>query len=164
MPANFQRDGFMAFHNQGNRPNYQSTIQKLTYPEAPYDFSAHEQFVGSLITELSSVTELDFEQPRKLWEKVFDDGAKQRFVDNVAGHLGGAKSDEIKRRTVSILYAYTCLLCLSMKLTLRLYSYAIHPDIGNGLAQRLNLGKVEPFKPLPASEAIKFRANLANRS
>ncbi|GJN89689.1 hypothetical protein Rhopal_002676-T1 [Rhodotorula paludigena] len=145
MPANFQRDGFMAFHNQGNRPNYQSTIQKLTYPEAPYDFSAHEQFVGSLITELSSVTELDFEQPRKLWEKVFDDGAKQRFVDNVAGHLGGAKSDEIKRRTVSIFYA-------------------IHPDIGNGLAQRLNLGKVEPFKPLPASEAIKFRANLANRS
>jgi hypothetical protein len=41
---------------------------------------------------------VDFEQPRALWQKVFDDGAKERFVSNIAGHLGGAKSKEIKAR------------------------------------------------------------------
>ena len=28
--ANFQRDGFMAFNNQGTRPNYQSSLVPLT--------------------------------------------------------------------------------------------------------------------------------------
>ena len=41
---------------------------------------------------------VDFEQPRALWTKVFDDTAKAHFVSNVAGHLGGAKSAEIKAR------------------------------------------------------------------
>lgn len=27
--ANFQRDGFMAFDNQGSRPNYQSSLEPL---------------------------------------------------------------------------------------------------------------------------------------
>lgn len=103
LPANFQRDGTMAFHNQGARPNYKSTMQKLSYKPQPYQFDKHEQFVGNLCVELSEVTELDFEQPRQLWEKVFDDGARERFINNVAGHLGGAKSDEIKQRTLSVL-------------------------------------------------------------
>jgi catalase len=41
---------------------------------------------------------VDFEQPRVLWQKVFDDGAKQRFIKNVAGHLGGCKKKEIIAR------------------------------------------------------------------
>lgn len=41
---------------------------------------------------------VDFEQPRALWQKVFDDGAKERFVRNIAGHLKGVKSPEVKAR------------------------------------------------------------------
>lgn len=40
---------------------------------------------------------MDFEQPRALWQKVFDDTAKEHFVGNVAGHLGKANA-EIKAR------------------------------------------------------------------
>ncbi|GAA5894449.1 hypothetical protein JCM8208_006244 [Rhodotorula glutinis] len=141
LPANFQRDGTMAFHNQGARPNYKSTMQKLSYKPQPYQFDKHEQFVGNLCVELSEVTELDFEQPRQLWEKVFDDGARERFIGNVAGHLGGAKSDEIKQRTLSVFNA-------------------IHPDIGSGIAKALGVSNPAPVKALPASEALEFRANI----
>lgn len=41
---------------------------------------------------------VDFEQPRALWTKVFDDKAKDAYVKNVSGHLGTVKSNEIKAR------------------------------------------------------------------
>jgi hypothetical protein len=41
---------------------------------------------------------VDFEQPRALWTKVFDDTAKEHYIKNVAGHLGNVKSSEIKNR------------------------------------------------------------------
>jgi catalase len=88
----------MAFQSQGNRPNYQSSILPLSYRKKAYSTASHEQFVGSALADLSEVTELDFEQPRALWERVFDEGAKERFVGNVAAHLSGAKSEEIKKR------------------------------------------------------------------
>ncbi|BGP39163.1 hypothetical protein JCM10450v2_003117 [Rhodotorula kratochvilovae] len=143
LPANFQRDGQMAFHSQGNRPGYPSTIQPLSYKPQAYTFDKHEQLVGTMLQELSEVTELDFEQPRALWEKVFDDAARRRFISNVAGHLGGAKSVEIKKRAISVFAA-------------------IHPDIGAGLSKALNLPSVPAYKPLPASEALAFRLNRSN--
>ena len=94
----------MTFHSQGSRPNYQSTIQPLSYNKGPsYTVAKHEQFIGGAVLDLSVITELDFEQPRVLWERVYDDAAKERFVQNVAGHLGGAKSAEVKARTLSVL-------------------------------------------------------------
>lgn len=94
----------MSFVSQGNRPNYQSSIQPLAYPAQPYETSQHEHYIGAAVADLSTVTELDFEQPRLLWEKVFDEGAKERFVQNVAGHLGGVTIDEIVVKTLAILY------------------------------------------------------------
>lgn len=65
--ANFQRDGAMAFNNQGARPNYQSTISPLSYngAKAAIDGSArdaereakHESFIGGAFRDLSEVTE-----------------------------------------------------------------------------------------------------------
>jgi catalase len=100
--------------SQGARPNYQSSIQPLTYTKSNAS-SRHETFVGAAVFDLSEVTErestvankhgadavlVDFEQPRALWQKVMakDPEAQDRFVKNVAGHLGGAKSAEIKAR------------------------------------------------------------------
>jgi catalase len=65
--ANFQRDGPLAFINQGNRPNYQSTIQPLTYAGRKGDINAtvrdydrearHENFIGGAYRDLSQITE-----------------------------------------------------------------------------------------------------------
>ncbi|GAA5897117.1 hypothetical protein JCM6882_001797 [Rhodosporidiobolus microsporus] len=140
-PANWQRDGPMAFYNQGNRPNYGSTIQPLSYAKNPYDVSQHEQFIGGAVADLSFVTEQDFVQPRALWQKVFDDGARARFVSNVAGHLSGTKSKEVRDRTLSVFTA-------------------IDSDLGSRLAQAIKAPAVPALKVAPASEAIKFRANL----
>ncbi|KAK4701574.1 catalase, partial [Phenoliferia sp. Uapishka_3] len=141
LPANFQRDGGMAFYNQGSRPNYQSSIQPLAYKTPTYSTLAHEQYLGAAVADLSFVSELDFEQPRTLWTRVFDDGAKERFVQNIAGHLGGVKSDDVKARTLSVFGA-------------------VDADLGNRMAKAIGHAPVAPLKVAPAGEATRFRANL----
>ncbi|GAA5970580.1 hypothetical protein JCM11641_007360 [Rhodosporidiobolus odoratus] len=140
-PANFQRDGFMAFNNQGNRPNYASSIQPLNYVKNPYEMSEHEQFVGGAIADLSIVTEDDFVQPRALWQKVFDDGQRERFISNIAGHMAGIESAEVRNRSLS---------CFTI----------IDEDLGHRIAKALNVPPVPALKVAPASEATHFRANL----
>lgn len=41
---------------------------------------------------------VDFEQPRALWQKVFDDTAKAHFIGNVAGHIKNVKSKVVLER------------------------------------------------------------------
>ena len=41
---------------------------------------------------------VDFEQPRALYQNVFDDAAREALVNNIAGHFGGVKSAEIRAR------------------------------------------------------------------
>lgn len=74
--ANFQRDGFMAFSNQGSRPNYQSSLVPLEYvpcilstslsghsidvpryKSKPYEEVQHETWLGAANADLSFVTE-----------------------------------------------------------------------------------------------------------
>ncbi|GAA6031215.1 hypothetical protein JCM8097_004066 [Rhodosporidiobolus ruineniae] len=143
-PANWQRDGPMAFYNQGNRPNYASTIQPLTFQRNPYDVSEHEQFMAGAVADLSTVTELDFVQPRALYEKVFDETQREHFVHNVSGHIAGVKSEEIKKRTIA---------CFT----------AVSEDLGRRIAKALNVPPVPALKVAPASEAVRFRANLKQK-
>jgi len=37
-----------------------------------------------------------------LWEKVFDDDAKERFVNNVSGHMSNCTQEEIIKRQIAI--------------------------------------------------------------
>jgi catalase len=37
-----------------------------------------------------------------LWERVFDDKAKNRFVKNVSGHIGSVQKQEIIKRQITI--------------------------------------------------------------
>jgi len=139
--ANFQRDGYMAFNNQGNRPNYQSSILPLKYQPKAYKDAKHEQFLGTAVADLSFVTELDFEQPRALWQKVFDKTAKEHFIGNVAGHLGNVKSEVVLKRQLSVFAA-------------------VDPEISEGIAKAIGRGAgVPPLKVKPASEAIQFKVN-----
>jgi len=59
---------------------------------------AHENFIGCAWRDLSEITELDFEQPRALWSKAWNDEQRETYVKNVAGHFGNVKSGEIKAR------------------------------------------------------------------
>jgi catalase len=83
--GNFQRDGSMAFYNQGARPNYLSSIDPIQFRERSVDLDkTHGHFIGEAVTFLSQIRPEDFNAPRTLWEKVFDDAAKERFVVSLA--------------------------------------------------------------------------------
>lgn len=70
--ANFQRDGQMAFFNQGGRPAYLSSLDPVSFKEQAYDLNkVHGKFVGEVVSYLSEIWPEDFNAPRTLWEKVF---------------------------------------------------------------------------------------------
>lgn len=46
----------------------------------------------------SGVSELDLEQPRALYQKVYNDDQKKRFIENVVGHASSIRIDSLKER------------------------------------------------------------------
>ena len=101
--ANFQRDGNMAFYNQGSRPNYLSSIEPIQFKDRSVDLDrVHGQFISEAVTFLSTVMPEDFNAPRALWEKVFDEGAKERLVKNMSGHMANCKLEEAIKRQIAI--------------------------------------------------------------
>jgi catalase len=101
--ANFQRDGSMAFFNQGSRPNYISSIEPIHFRERTVNLDKlHGHFTGNAVTFLSEIREEDFKAPRKLWENVFDEKAKERFINNVSGHMKNCRKEEIIKRQIAI--------------------------------------------------------------
>ncbi|KAL9085184.1 MAG: hypothetical protein Q9165_007715 [Trypethelium subeluteriae] len=101
--ANFQRDGNMAFYNQGSRPNYLSSIEPIQFRQRSVDLNkTHGHFSGEAIAFLSEIRPEDFNAPRTLWEKVFDDGARERFINNVSGHMSTCREKEIIKRQIGI--------------------------------------------------------------
>lgn len=101
--ANFQRDGSMAFYNQGSRPNYLSSIEPVSFRQRSVNLDkVHGHFIGNAVTFLSEIRPEDFNAPRALWEKVWDEGARERFISNCAGHMSTVKKDEIIKRQIGI--------------------------------------------------------------
>jgi catalase len=101
--ANFQRDGQMAFYNQGSRPNYLSSIEPIGFRKRSVNLDeVHGKFVGEAVTFLTEIRPEDFNAPRALWEKVFDDDAKDRFISNISGHMENCTDKEIIKREIAI--------------------------------------------------------------
>lgn len=101
--GNFQRDGSMAFYNQGSRPSYLSSIEPISFRNRTVDLDkTHGHFIGKAVSFLSEIRPEDFNAPRALWEKVFDDGAKERFINNVSGHMKNCREEEIIKRQIAI--------------------------------------------------------------
>ena len=101
--ANFQRDGNMAFYNQGARPNYLSSIEPISFRQRTVDLDkTHGQFTSDAVTFLSEIRPEDFNAPRALYEKVFDEGAKSRLVSNMSGHMSNCKNQEAIKRQIAI--------------------------------------------------------------
>lgn len=101
--GNFQRDGQMAFFNQGSRPNYLSSIEPISFKERASDLNkVHGKFVGEAVSFLSEIRPEDFNVPRKLWEDVFNDESKARFVETVSGHMENCRDKSIIARQITI--------------------------------------------------------------
>ncbi len=101
--GNFQRDGPMAFYNQGARPNYLSSIEPIQFRERTVNLDkTHAHFTGQAISFLSEIRSEDFNAPRALWEKVWDEGARNRFINNVAGKMEVCPNKEILKRQIAI--------------------------------------------------------------
>lgn len=101
--GNFQRDGPMAFFNQGSRPNYLSSIQPIHFQQRSVDMDkTHGDFIGRAITFLSEIRPEDFNAPRALWQKVWDEPARERFISNVAGKMAVCRRDEPLKRQIAI--------------------------------------------------------------
>ncbi|KDN33956.1 hypothetical protein RSAG8_12955, partial [Rhizoctonia solani AG-8 WAC10335] len=103
----------------------------------------HEIFEGAAVVDLSDLTELDFEQPRALWQKVMNDDAKERFVKNVAGHLGNAKSKDVKARQLSVFAT-------------------VDQGLSDRIAKAMGVATAKPLKVKPASEAVRFKAHAVH--
>ncbi|KAF2430982.1 CAT1 catalase [Tothia fuscella] len=101
--GNFQRDGAMAFYNQGSRPNYLSSIEPISFSKRTVDLDkTHAHFVGEAVTFLSEIRPEDFNAPRALWEKVWDEPARERFISNISGHMENCKHEEAIKRQIGI--------------------------------------------------------------
>lgn len=101
--ANFQRDGQMAFNNQGSRPPYLSSIDPIQFRKRTVDLDAtHGHFVGNAVSFLSAIHPEDFNAPRALYERVWDEAARERFVNNVSGHMQNCHKEEIIKRQIAI--------------------------------------------------------------
>lgn len=101
--GNFQRDGNMAFYNQGARPNYLSSIEPISFRERTVNLDkVHGVFVSEAVTFLSEIHPEDFNAPRALWENVFDEKAKARFIQTVSGHMSTCRKEEIIKRQIAI--------------------------------------------------------------
>jgi len=101
--GNFQRDGQMAFYNQGSRPNYLSSIDPIKFQEPKYSLNqVHGKFVGEAVSFLSEIRPEDFNAPRNLWQKVFSDESRQRFIETVSGHMANCKDKKIIQRQITI--------------------------------------------------------------
>ncbi|KAF8908085.1 catalase [Gymnopilus junonius] len=148
---NFQRDGPATFISQGSRPNYQSSIQPLTYAGRKGTIESnvrdaerqaqHEAFIGGAWRDLSEITELDFEQPRALWRNVWNEQQREAYVRNVVSHFKGVKNSAVRIRQLSVWAA------VDQSLSDRIAAAISHPT-------------VPPLKVKPASEAVKYKATL----
>ncbi|CZS97531.1 probable CTT1-catalase T, cytosolic [Rhynchosporium agropyri] len=101
--ANFQRDGQMAFFNQGARPNYLSSFEPIGFKNRKFNVdTTHAHFTSEKVSFLSEIRPEDFNAPRALWEKVFDADAKERFISNISGHMANCTQDEIIKCQIGI--------------------------------------------------------------
>ncbi|KAK1065694.1 hypothetical protein LTR74_007732 [Friedmanniomyces endolithicus] len=101
--ANFQRDGQMAFFNQGSRPPYLSSISPIQFRQRTTDLDkVHSHFIAGAVAFLSEIRPEDFNAARALWEKVMDDGAKERFIENISGHMSTCRKEDIIKRQIAI--------------------------------------------------------------
>lgn len=155
--ANFQRDGAMAFFNQGGRPNYLSSIEPIGFKKPRYDINeVHGKFVGEAVSFLSEIRPEDFNAPRALWQKVFSDEEKKRFIETVSGHMGKCTVDEIKKRQIAIFRQVSPDIAEGLEKAMKIKGYDSIVDMKfNGSHNGMGKQKI-PANGMDISKNVKF--------
>lgn len=102
---NFQRDGQMAFANQGNRALHLSSIMPPTLRKRPYDIANSAGYDdGHAISFLSGVTMKDFEQPRAMYQRVFTEEERQLTIGEISGHMTTSRDQASIAQAVNLFW------------------------------------------------------------
>ncbi|KAJ8973075.1 hypothetical protein NQ317_002291 [Molorchus minor] len=96
---NFQRDGPMAYNNQGNAPNYHPNSFGGPENDARARTLSPPFSVSGDAYRYDTGDEDNFSQPRTFFQKTLDKSAQNRLIENIVDHLSGA-SDFIQERCV----------------------------------------------------------------
>ncbi|KAJ5692475.1 hypothetical protein N7462_001898 [Penicillium macrosclerotiorum] len=103
-PSNM-RDGLgTVTKNYGSDPNYVRSSLSRVVPNHPVSFVRHTERLqrdAILGPHEIPVDEEDFQQPRDLWSKVFDENEKSRWISNVSESLEGV-SEELRQAVIAM--------------------------------------------------------------
>ena len=119
------RDGFMTVNGgNGSQPNYEPNSVSGTPVQNPVYAWKTENMVGQAGRYPYQHPNDNYEQPRALFRKVFDDAMRQKTIQNVAGGLGKCRRD-IQERMIK-------------------HFYKVDPEYGSGIAKIIGLPVEQP--------------------
>lgn len=97
---NYQRDGPQTFNNQGGGPNYYpnsfdgpDVLPKSKTPQVPWKITGD-------VKRYDTGDEDNFSHGRALYQRVFDDAARERFIANLCDSLRDIASTKIRQRAI----------------------------------------------------------------
>jgi catalase len=115
---NYQRDGPMAYNNQGKNLNYEPNSFNGPVADVKYAQSSFKVSGNSGRVKTAHRND-DFAQPGVLFSKVMDDQARTNLINNIVGNLKNAKLF-LQERQVKVFHK-------------------VHPEFGMRLAQGLGI-------------------------
>jgi catalase len=119
------RDGFMTVNGgNGSLPNYEPNSVSGTPVENRVYSWATEEMQGKAGRYPHMHPNDNYEQPRTLFRKVFDDAMRQKTMDHIAGGLGQCRRD-IQERMIK-------------------HFYKVDAEYGAGIAKRIGLPVEQP--------------------
>lgn len=99
----YQRDGSMQTgHNQGNSPNYYRNSYNGPDVTNRAQHIEHATFESGMAARFDASDDDNYSQPRIFYQKVLDEAARLRLIENISDHLKQCTDKEIVRRSVSI--------------------------------------------------------------
>uniref|UniRef100_A0A7E4UVV2 Catalase n=1 Tax=Panagrellus redivivus TaxID=6233 RepID=A0A7E4UVV2_PANRE len=119
--ANTQRAGLMTIHSQNDAPNHHPNT--FGGPVERADAMEHRFNISGDVYRHDAKDDDNYSQPRMFWEKVLDEGGRQRLVDNIVGIVRNTYPN-IQERVVEV------------------YG-RVHPDFKKALAAGLKKAKQE---------------------
>jgi len=117
-PAYNQRDGIMNLHSYGKTPNYEPSQFQTATEDKQYAIHA-QPTAGPIGRYAYTHPNTVYEQPRILFNKVFDEGQRQRLMDNISGHMS-AVDRSTKERQLQ-------------------HFFKVDPKLGAGISERLGM-------------------------
>jgi len=104
---------------------------------------------------------VDFEQPRALWGKVWNDQQREAYVQNVAVHFGNVKSKEViaRQRTRLFFPYFPSYSNRPAVITVSVWA-TVDQGLSDRIADAIGAPKAQSLNVKPAAQAVRYRANL----